>query len=86
MYVTLAKGICVTTTEWERGVDKEKEMIQDKESAVLNNANRVGADVREVLLSLGDRGAMPYKESRVQQDIQRIIKKWPIVAELNSTR
>ncbi|WP_210425226.1 hypothetical protein [Spongiibacter thalassae] len=72
--------------ELEWGVEKEKEMIQDRESPVLNNANRVGADVREVLLSLGDRGAMPYKESRVQQDIQRIIKKWPIVAELNGAR
>ena len=61
----------------------EKLMIQKGSSDVINNENRVGADVREVLLSLGDRGVLPYKENRVHQDVKRIIKKWPVISELN---
>ena len=64
-------------------MSSEKALIPKASSDVLNNPNKVGADVREVLLSLGDRGGLSYKESRVHQDVQRIIKKWPVIAELN---
>lgn len=64
----------------------ERVKRQGDSPAELNNVNKVGADVREVLLSLGDRGAMPYRESRVQEDIQRILQKWPVLFELNKPR